>query len=515
MRILTSAQMAAVDRAAQRTRNVPSLLLMERAASGAADLLLAEFRDARRVLVLCGPGNNGGDGIAAATHLASRGLSPRIATIAPPDSYRGDPSVYLRSARAAGIPIEDLTRRTARRGPAIALAESDVAVDALFGTGLTRPLTGLARRVAAELNRSGRPVLSLDVPSGLSGDHGRLLGQTVRARWTAAICALKRCHVLLPARSCCGEIAVVDIGIAEELLEIPRHRYRMVDREAIAPLFPPREEGSHKGTFGHVAVVAGSRGKAGAALLSARGAFRAGAGLVTIACPESLEPRMTPSLPEGMTLPLPERGGAVARAAAEPLNELLSRCDAAAVGPGLGTAADTVGLLENVLRASSAPMVIDADALNAFAGRPQFFRRRTGRTILTPHPGEAARLLGCSVRAVVDDRPARAAELARRSRAVVVLKGAGTTIADPEGNLWHNPTGSPALATAGSGDVLSGIAAALLARGLEAADAAVAAAFVHGMAGEIAADARGEEGTTASDVANFVARAIQELGEPQ
>ena len=497
MRILTSAEMAAVDRAAQKKGKIPSLVLMERAAEGIVALAGDLFPGARRVAVLCGPGNNGGDGLAAARRLHARGIAPAIVLLAPPEKLRGDPLANWKAARERDIPWR------AARDAAPALAEADLVIDAIFGTGLSRPLAGPARRLVEAANASGRPILAVDVPSGLSGDRGDVFGPAIRARATGAIAALKRCHVLYPARARCGEIAVVDIGIPDALLETRAHRFAIVGREEIAPLFPRRAPDAHKGDAGRVVVVAGSRGKAGAALLAALGALRAGAGLVTIACPESIERGFLARLPEAMTRPLPDEGGALAAGAAKALVPLLEDADAVAVGPGLGTGDGARRAVHAIVR-SGVPALFDADALNAFAGRPEAFRRRAP-AIVTPHPGEAGRLLGSPAAAVQADRPKAAAELARRTRAIAMLKGAGTICASPGGNLWLNPTGSPALAKGGTGDVLAGVGAALLAQGLEASDAAVAAAFVHGLAGEEAGAARGERGALASEVADAVA----------
>lgn len=509
MRILTGAEMAAVDRAAQRNAKIPSLLLMERAAEGVVELLYSSVAGARRIAVLCGPGNNGGDGLAAARLVAARGGSPEIFLLARAGSLRGDALLNLRQAHAAGIETTELAARSGWARFLRSLDAADAVVDALFGTGLSRPLTGLARRTVEAANASGRPVIAVDVPSGLSGDSGRVPGPAMRARATAAIAALKHCHVLFPARERCGEIAVVDIGIPDALLEASRHRFALIDREAVAPLFPPRPEDSHKNAFGHVAIVAGSRGKAGAALLCARAALRAGAGLVTIACPESLEPRFTAALPEAMTLPLPEERGALSGSARAPVLQLLERCDAAAVGPGLGTGAGAGTVVAAIVRDGNVPILFDADALNLCSGRPAVFRRRPASTILTPHAGEAGRLLSHSSRDVQSSRVESVRELARRSGAVVVLKGAGTLTGDRDGHVWYNPTGSPALATAGSGDVLSGVGAAFLAAGLAAEDAAVSAAFVHGLAGESVAASFGDRGGLASEIAEAVPRVLK------
>ena len=507
MRILTSSEMAAVDRAAQR-RRISSRLLMERAAEGVVALAHDVFPAARSLVVLCGPGNNGGDGLAAARLWRGTGLDARVVALAPPTRFRGDARANWEAAAAAGVPSIDASDRLpdARR----ALAAADLIVDALFGTGLTRALSGVARRLVEAANASGRPILAVDVPSGLSGDSGARPGPAIAARWTGAIAALKRCHVLYPAREQCGEIAIIDIGIPEDLLETRRHRFAMIGSPEIAPLFPRRRRDAHKGDFGRVTIVAGSRGKAGAALLCAAGALRTGSGLVTIASPSSIERGFLARLPEAMTHPLPDADGALSPESADAIEALLARSDAAGIGPGLGTGRGAAAAVSAVI-SSRIPAVFDADALNLNAGEPEAFRRRRAPTVLTPHPGEAGRLLGVSAREVERDRPRAGAELARRSRAVVVLKGAPTLTADPSGMLWCNSSGSPALAKGGTGDVLTGVIASLLGQGFEPSDAAVSAAFVHGLAGEAAGRARGERGALASEVADAVGRVIGEL----
>jgi NAD(P)H-hydrate epimerase len=511
MRILSSLEMAAVDRGAQKRAHIPSHLLMERAAEGVASLAAEVWPDASRAVVLCGPGNNGGDGLAAARLLKDHRVRTEVFLLAPREALRGNAKTNLERADSASIEIAELGSRVSWTNLTGSLSACDFVVDALFGTGLSRALAGPVRKAVEAANASGRPILSVDVPSGLSGDTGKILGAAIRAAWTAAIAAPKHCHVLYPARELCGEIAVVDIGIPDDLVEIPKHKFHLITGEAIAPLFPPRPPDSHKGSFGHLAVVAGGRGKAGAALLSAHAALRAGAGLVTIACPESLEPRYTAALPEAMTLPLPEKEGALDASAARPLLSFLRRCDAAAVGPGLGTAPGAVSVVEAIADGGNIPVLFDADALNALARSPGRLKRRKATAVITPHPGEAGRLLSISGRAVQADRLACARELARRTGAIALLKGAATLTADPAGNVWLNPTGSPALATAGSGDVLTGVAGAFLAAGLEGADAAVAAAFVHGLAGERSARRVGERATTASDLPDEIGGVLRDF----
>jgi NAD(P)H-hydrate epimerase len=479
---------------------------MENAASALVLELVRKWPDSRTVAVLCGPGNNGGDGLVAARLLSARGRSIRVWTLSDPESYRGDAAENAARARSVGLTLE---RVEASRGAAPlsrAIAQADVVVDALFGTGLARPLSGLAARIVSAVNRSGRPVLSADVPSGLSSDTGELIGPAVRASGTVAFGAPKMCHVSFPARAHCGEIRVADIGISRAVLDRMANRIFLAEAADVRSLCPPRPLDSHKGTFGRLAVIAGSRGKAGAAVLAARGALRAGAGLVTVFCAAPLEAEIVSALPEAMTLPLPEESGAIAESAAAAALRALAGFDAAVVGPGLSTAPGTVAFLRRLL-AVRLPLVCDADALNSFAGRPRVFRSR----VITPHPGEAARLLACTTREIQADRIAAARRLARRSGATVVLKGAASLVATPAGEITVNPTGTPLMATAGSGDVLAGALGAGLARGLAPAQAAVAAAWLHGAAGERLAARLGDAGLLASELADAIPPARRDL----
>jgi len=506
--VLGSRDMRSADRAAIRS-GVSGITLMENAAAALAADLLAAWPEARRVAVVCGPGNNGGDGLAAARLLAAEGISVSVFTLGPPDRYRGDAAENAERALACGLKLSPLGERGARRSLSEALAASDVVLDALFGTGLSRGLDGEAARAVAAINASGRPVIAADLPSGLSADEGRLLGPAVRAEATVAFAAGKPCHVLPPARDLCGRVAVRAIGIAAEILERRRARLYIAEASDVAAALPPRRADSHKGNYGRLAVVAGSRGKTGAAALAARGALRAGAGLVTVFCPASIEQAVVGALPETMTRGLPDRDGRLAPEAADALREALADFDAAAVGPGLGVSAAVRSVLETLLR-SPLPLVCDADALNTLT--PEAFSRRRGETVLTPHPGEAARLLHSTTRAIQSDRLGAAKELARRSKSVVVLKGSGSLISRPRTAVVVNPTGTPLMSTAGSGDVLTGALGALLAGGLEAFVAAMAAVYLHGAAGEFLAGTLGDAGLLASELADALPRARRNLG---
>lgn len=501
--VVDGRRMRAADRAAIAS-GIPALTLMENAARGVVEAIAAAFPRWRRIVVVCGPGNNGGDGLAAARLLAGRGQTVRVFTLRDPDAYRGTAAVNGKRAGKAGIALEPLATDRGLRALRRAVGESDGVVDALFGTGLDRRLTGLAARVVALLNDSGKPVVAADVPSGLSSDSGAVREPSISAAVTVAFAAPKVCHAFPPARRRCGKILVSDIGIPERLLARNSHRLFLETAGAVRSLLPPRDPGGHKGDFGRVAIVAGSRGKAGAAVLAARGALRGGAGTVTVFCPGSVEQVIVNGVPEAMTESLSERGGALSAEAGKEIVRRAAGFDAVVVGPGLGTAAGTVAAVRTAVAALRAPVVLDADGLNAFAGGTRRLARRRAPTLLTPHPGEAARLLASSSREVQADRPKAARSLARRSACPVLLKGEASLLARPDGRVVVNPTGTPLLATAGSGDVLAGLVAALIAGGLSVGQAASAGAWLHGAAGEALAERIGDAGLLAHEVADFV-----------
>ena len=507
--ILDSRQMRSADEAAIRA-GTPSAALMENAATGVATAVRERGGRWRSIVVVCGPGNNGGDGLAAARML-SEGFAVRVFTLTDPETYRGDAEANARRAREAGLRLESLSRAGGLDALSRALEEADGVVDALFGTGLDRPLDGPALAAVDAINRACRLVVSADVPSGLSSDTGDLLGDAVRADVTVAFAAPKLCHAFSPARRSCGKIVVHDIGIPRSLLEPEGHRLYLSTAAEVRDMLPARPPGAHKGDFGRVAIVAGSRGRTGAAILAARGALRGGAGLVTVFCPSSLEPIIVAALPEAMTPGLPERAGALDSAAGRVVVPRLAGFDAAVVGPGLGTARETVASIEEILSGAALPMVLDADGLNAFAGRAGVLAAARGRIVATPHPGEAGRLLGCTASEVQAKRLESARELARLTGGCVLLKGEGSLTADPEGRVVVNSSGTPLLATAGSGDVLSGLIGALLASGLTPPNAAAASAWLHGAAGERLERTLGDAGLLAHEVADALPMVRREL----
>lgn len=492
--------MRAADAAAIRG-GIPSSVLMENAAAAIVDEIRKRFPDWSRIVVACGPGNNGGDGLAAARLLSAEGASVSLFSLNPPSGYRGDAAANAGHAEDAGLEIVSLASRGGWTRFRDSLAASDGVVDALFGTGLSRALRGRAARAVAAIAGSARAVVSADVPSGLSADSGKPPGASIAAACTVAFAAPKLCHVLPPARGRCGRVVIRDIGIPRSALDRQRSRVRLVEREDVERLLPPRPLDSNKADFGRLAIIAGSRGKAGAAVLAARGALRAGAGLVTIFCPESIESIAVSGLPEAMTRGLPERGGALAREAAPMLAEALAGFDAAVAGPGLSGGEGVRASLTAILRLRL-PLVCDADALNAFSGKPAAFSRRRASTVLTPHPGEAGRLLSLTARQIQGDRLAAATRLAKEARSIAVLKGEGTLTAAPSGRVTVNATGTPLLSAPGSGDVLAGMIGAYLAAGLPAEDAAIAAVYLHGAAGQRLETLLGDAGMLAEELAD-------------
>jgi len=503
-----AAAMRALDRHTIDALGVPGELLMESAGRAVAEVVLAWLPPGGEVLAVCGAGNNGGDGLVAARHLRAVGVPVRAALLEPAEGLQGDAAAAWRRAREAGVPLE---------GPGWRAPERGVIVDAVFGTGLSRPVAGAPaaaiRRIRQARERAGGAlrVVAVDLPSGLCADTGRILGDAVAADATLAISLPKPGLALEPGRSLAGRIAVARIGIADEAPGV-RIAAELWTRPAAGARLPRRAAAAHKGSFGHVLIAAGSEGKSGAAALAAAGAVRMGAGLVTVACPAGLAVVLEVKCTEAMTAPLPDTGEhAFAASAEEPLLRLAEARDAVGLGPGLGQAAETVKWVRAVVPRIPRPLALDADALNALVGQGALLAGRRQPTVLTPHPGEAARLLGTTAEEVNADRPGAARRLAERTGAVVLLKGAATVSADPEGRVVVNPSGGPALASGGTGDVLLGAVAALLGQGLPALEAAALAAYVHGEAADRIAARSGASGLRAGDLADELPVATQAL----
>lgn len=507
--LLTAAEMRELDRVTIEERGIPGELLMEVAGQLVARRAEALVKREAAVRVVCGAGNNAGDGWVAARHLQLRGTAVEVIETTPSARLSGDAASARARALAVGVRV---TRE-------LAVQRGDLVVDALFGTGLSRPVEGQAASWIEAIRRS-RPdarVLAVDLPSGLNADTGQVMGTAVQADETLTLGLPKLGLVFEPGRTLAGRIRVARIGIADP--EPGSARAELWTRAAAAAALPARSPAGHKGSFGHVLVIAGSEGMTGAAALAARGAGRSGAGLVTVACPESTNPALEALVAEAMTVPVAETAQhGLAPAAAKRLLELAEGRSAVVLGPGIGRDPETAALVRELVPAIAKPLVLDADGLHALAEAPAMLKARKAATIVTPHPGEAAFLLGGTPAEILADRPAAARALAAATGAIVILKGAGTVIAEPvgaagppEARLAVNPTGGPALGTGGTGDVLAGITGALLGQGVPAYEAAVLAAFVHGAAGDRLAASRGDAGVLAGDVAEALPETLAAL----
>lgn len=506
MDLLTAAEMREADRRTVAEAGIQGLDLMENAGRAVAETV-AEAAPGRRVLILCGRGGNGGDGLVALRELRARGFAAVAVLLAEPD--RLGPETRANLDAAASLPVHPVPDEAAwERFLAGNDEEPHAVVDAILGVGAKPPLRGLAARVIADLERRFRGAIriAVDLPTGLAADTGAAPGPAFRADLTVALGAPKICHFVFPASRFCGKVRVAGIGIPEDWLRTGRHGVRTSDEARVASLFPPREPGVHKGQLGRLLLVAGSRRLPGAAALAAHGALRSGVGLLTVAGPEDALRNLPP---EAMRLPLPAGPeGEIVLDAAFPIREFPA--DALAIGPGLGSSQETRETVRQIVLSTGAPLVLDADGLNGWAGRAAELAARPGLA-LTPHPGEASRLLDRPLAEVRADRLAAARRLAELTGGAVSLKGPGTLVAEPGGAVLVNRSGGPELATGGTGDVLTGVVGALLARGLAPLDALAGAVFVHGRAGEAAGRRFGVDGVTASAVAEHLGPAIRRL----
>ena len=511
--VFTAAEMRALDARAIRELGIPGPRLMDNAGTGAAALIarwLAPIRG-KAVVVVCGKGNNGGDGFVVARRLKARGAAVRVFLVGRRAEVRGDAADALGRWRGRVEEVEEPS------GLARALGRADVIVDALLGTGVSGAARGPVAAAIEAINRAGAggvPVVALDLPSGLDSDRGALLGPTVKAWRTVTFAGLKRSLLLAPAAAQAGAVEIGDIGVPAEAARrgITTWRLEIAD---VGPSFPPRDLDAHKGRFGHLLVVAGSLGKTGAAVLAGRAALRSGVGLCTIAAPASQQPIVAAQAPEYMTEALPETAAqSLALEAKDRLWDLARRMDAVAIGPGLSLDPETQELARVLIRELEGPMVVDADALSALAGHLDLLRHAAGPRVLTPHPGEMARMLGTTIEAVQADRIEVTRTFAREHGVAIALKGAHTVIGGPDGHVAINPTGNPGMAKGGSGDVLTGIVGALLAREIEPAAALRAGCYLHGLAGDVAARERGEYAMLASDIIESLPAALRALAEP-
>jgi ADP-dependent NAD(P)H-hydrate dehydratase / NAD(P)H-hydrate epimerase len=511
MYIVTSGEMQAMDRATIQVFGIPGRVLMENAGREAVRVFLSHFSaEARQgVGVVAGRGNNGGDGCVIARYLAQKGYSVTVFLLSAAGAVQGDAAANLKLLEPLEVPIieipdEKTFAQQRRRMRAIA-----VWVDAIFGTGLKAEIRGLFRKAIEFINQSNRPVFAVDIPSGLSADSGQPCGASIRAQVTATFGYAKVGHVVHPGAEYTGRLEVVDIGVPPHIADRIGPKHFLLTPEDVRSYLPLRPADTHKGRSGHLLVVAGSPGKTGAAAMTAFSALRVGAGLVTIGVAEGLNPVMEALVLEAMTAPLPDNGGGVlGMNARDVILSLAQGKSCLALGPGLGPAPETGRLIRNLVHSSPIPLVIDADGLNHLAGETELLKNLAFPVVLTPHPGEMARLLGTTPRVVQGDRIACARDFATSMNLHVVLKGARTVIAHPDGAVFINPTGNPGMASGGMGDVLTGAIAGLIAQGIRPELAARAGVFLHGAAADSLARSLGPWGYLAGEVMNALPREL-------
>jgi NAD(P)H-hydrate epimerase len=514
MKVLTSKEMREIDRKTIEEIGIPGPVLMENAGIRITGAILKRFPriTEENVVIVAGKGNNGGDGFVVARHLFNLGARPNVLLLASKQELKGDAALNLGIAEKIGVEIAEVTKIEEWKKRRIGLFHASVIVDAIFGTGLLKPAEGLYATAIEDINKAPGFKVAVDIPSGLSSDTHLLIGPAVKADLTVALAAPKIGHVLPPAEEYVGELVISDISIPPFLFEDESLKLEVIEKKDALPYIQKRKRDSHKGTYGHLFVLAGSLGKTGAAVMAAKAALRMGAGLVTVGTPQSCLPVIARSMMEFMTEALPETPQKTISEAALPMVlDLLKGKDAVLIGPGISAHPSTAKLVVSLIPKIKVPAVIDADGLNILAENPDALKSFSCPAVLTPHPGEFARLIRRSNKDVLDNRLALAAEFADKYKVFLVLKGYRTLVATPRGNIFINPTGNPGMATGGSGDVLSGMIASLIIQEKNILGATVAAVYLHGMSGDIGAKRIGERPLIAGDLIKYLPQALKEM----
>lgn len=512
MKLVTAAQMREMDRKTIEEYGLPGVVLMENAGRAVADAAWDMLPDdGGRVLILAGKGNNGGDGFVAARHLSGRGVEVAVLLLCKASELQGDAAVNCNYAQKIGLTVAEEPDDETLVG-AIELA--DVIVDAILGTGLSGDVHGRPREVIEMLEYAVAPIVAVDTPSGLDSDTGDILGAAVEAHVTVTFALAKTGLVQYPGKAHVGELRVVDIGIPPAILDDPVIETYYTEASDCQAMLPYRAPDANKGDAGRVLVIAGSSGLTGAATMAGYAAARAGAGLVTVGVPAPLQAIVAGKLTEVMTVGLPSgESDTISLEALEMLMEWAERVDVVALGPGLSLRGEVSQLVEALTEQIEKPLIIDADGLNALAHSMDVLRSRRHPTVITPHPGELSRLVDRSIPEIQADRLAVACQTAEDLGCVVVLKGAGTVTAEPNGEAWINPGANPGMASGGMGDVLTGIIAALIAGGSDVMSGAVAGVYLQGLAADIAAEQLGPRGFLALEVADRLPLAYKRLWE--
>ncbi len=513
MKLVTSEEMRRIDKKAIEEIGITSVVLMENAGLKVADAIERKYGPLKEkyVYIFAGSGNNGGDGMVVARHLFNQKVKAKIFLLAEKKNIEGDAATNLAITEKMGIPMREITSPAFMESLEKELAKADIVVDALLGTGAKGAPRGLMKKVIDLINKHSKNTVAVDIPTGVDADRGEVRGEAIKAEYTVSLAYPKRGLYLYPGMDYAGEIEIADIGIPTGLEE-DKINSELLTLAGISKKLFFRKPSSHKGSFGHLLVVAGSPGMTGAASLTALSALRVGAGLVTLGVPEDLNPILETKLTEVMTLPLPQsKDKTLCREGFEKIKDFSQKCKAMAIGPGISSTKQTKELISTIIDQLDIPLVIDADGINVLAGELCLLKKYKAPLIITPHPGEMSRLVGASVEEIQKDRIGFTMALARRIGAIVVLKGARTVIANKEGNSWVNLTGNPGMATGGSGDILTGIIGGLLTQKLSCLEAAKTGVYLHGYAADLAAQKKGEISLIASDILETIPEAIRRI----
>jgi NAD(P)H-hydrate epimerase len=514
MYLVTASEMQEMDRRTIKNFGIPGMVLMENAGRGATRFFLEQFPDIEnhQVGVIAGRGNNGGDGYVMARYLKQQGVSVKVYLLGTASRVQGDAAANLKFLKPLDIPLVELSDEAAFSKHQSEIARLDVYIDAVLGTGLKSDVKGLFKTVIEFINGLDKPVFAVDIPSGLNSDTGQVCGTCIRATATATFAFAKTGHLIYPGAQHTGALRIVDIGIPLPIVEAVKPRQRLLTGDLIQSWLAPRAPDAHKGTTGHLLVIAGAPGKTGAAAMACMAALRSGAGLVTLGIARSLNAVLETQILEAMTAPLPETpAGVLGESAFEIIRNLMDGKRCVALGPGLGQAEETRRLVHKIVESSPIPIVIDADGLNNLAASPRILEGACAPVILTPHPGEMARLADIPTGTVQQDRIKCARDFATAYNVHVILKGAHTLIAHPDGQVFINPTGNAGMASGGMGDVLTGMIAGLITQGIAPPEACRVGVYLHGAAADSLAQKMGPYGYLAGDVMEAIPGEIKKI----
>jgi len=507
--------MSKIDKFSIEEIGIPGIVLMENAALKVVEEIL-KMLDGKvsgtKIVILAGKGNNGGDALAVARHLYNKGAKTSVYILSEKDKIRGDAAINLGILDKIGIQCKVTIEPAIVETLKSELIEADLVVDGIFGTGINGEVTGLTAEIINIVNQFSKRIISIDIPSGVSGESGKVMGTCIKASRTVTFGLPKIGLVIHPGCEYTGDLVIADIGFPSKAIEQIDINTYMLDEGIVSAVLPLRHKNTNKGDYGRVLIITGSTGMTGSGSLTAKAALRSGAGLVYLGVPKTLAHLYGTGALEAITLPLEDCGmGSLSSKCIGQIKKIICSKNVIAVGPGLSVSDDIFEVIEYIISTSEVPLVLDADALNAVSRDVSVLRKLKAEAVITPHPGEMSRLTGVSIKDIQENRIEVARDFARKWKVVTVLKGSRTVIADPDGTVYINTTGNPGMATAGSGDVLTGIVAALIGQGVKPQSAAAAGVYIHGLAGDLAASESGELSLIAGDITNHLPNAFMRV----